>query len=111
MTNAFDPGIYEVISSLTIRREPRITSSNRAGSLTIGTRRQVYSVVTNPDNSTWGRISEPDAAGIALWMCLQNINRTFARHISDPPAPITDVGELTARFLKLENWAREQGYE
>lgn len=104
----FTPGDYEVISPVTIRREPRILNENAKGVLSIGTKRHVYSVITDEKNQTWGRVSESDAAGQALWICLKSINREYVKRLSVEPAPDRDV---MARLAALEEWARGQGYK
>ncbi len=104
----FEPGLYEAATNVFIRREPRIVEGikhNRVGKLTTGTQRQIHSVVTNKDNTTWGRISEADSAGIAEWVCIQGLNRTFMKRIDkSDPAP-------DDRLTRLEAWARTQGYK
>jgi len=104
----FQPGLYEAIANVFIRREPRIVegnTTNRVGKLTTGTQRQVHSIVTNPDNTTWGRISEADSAGIAEWVCIQGLNRSYMK-------PVTQVidPDCMGRLSKLEAWARTKGY-
>jgi hypothetical protein len=103
MTNPFPTGEYEVVSTVVrIRREPRILQDNITGKLTIGTRRRVYSVVTDKNNYTWGRISEPDAAGIAEWACIKDLNRIFMKCI-EPDSPAEDrITALEARVAALE---------
>ena len=75
------PGIYVVQSeTLTIRREPRITTTNIVGRLSSGTQRAVYLIkVNDTDNSVWVRVSLYDSAGIAEWCCIKNINREFMK--------------------------------
>ncbi len=112
------PGEYEVISTVTIRREPRIVEvkddrgniqTNAVGRLTVGTHRNVFSIITDKYNASWGRISEADAAGIAQWICLQNTNRMFAKPIkffSETPAPSNyemRLAALEARVKVLED--------
>jgi hypothetical protein len=102
------PGLYEAIANVFIRREPRIvegTTNNRVGKLTVGTQRQVHSVVTNPDNTTWGRISEADSAGIAEWVCIQGLNRSYMKVVEGSEPSLSD------RLTRLEAWARTQGYK
>jgi len=104
--------IYEAISKVNIRREPRVVEyfenskpvSNKVGQLDVGTQREVYSVVTNPDNTTWGRISEADSAGISEWVCIRGLNRTYMK-LAD-----SNVGTET-RLNNLEQWARTKGYK
>ena len=108
----FEPGIYEVMSTVNVRKEPRVTWTNKVGQKSAGTRVQVYSVQTNNDNSTWGRISEPDAAGVALWCCIQEVNRQFLKFVKPVEAPAdTRIELLEKRLDKLTNWARVQGYK
>jgi hypothetical protein len=104
--DAFTPGDYEVISTVTIRREPRILPSNAVGGLSVGTRRTVYSVITDKDNATWGRISESDAAGIAQWICLQSLNRKYAQKIDAKPGT-----DWESRLASLEAWAETIGFK
>lgn len=123
------PGMYEVVSNVAIRREPRVIEyrdgdnklvSNQVGVLTVGTHRKVYSVVTNKDNSTWGRVSEADAAGIAQWVCIQGLNRTYMKQISVELEAKEDTVEVRpqdillaqheTRIKQLEVWARTKGY-
>jgi hypothetical protein len=104
----YQPGLYECVSDVFIRREPRIVEGNkhnRAGKLTVGTQRQIHSIVTNSDNTTWGRVSEADSAGIAEWVCVQGLNRVYMKPVeSHEPG----IGE---RLARLEAWARTQGYK
>jgi hypothetical protein len=101
-------GLYECVSEVYIRREPRIVDNllghNRVGKLTPGTQRRIYDVVTNKDNSTWGRISEADAAGISQWVCIQGLNRTYMKLV-EGSEPSSD------RLSRLEEWARTKGYK
>lgn len=102
-----EPGIYEVISDVKIRREPRIVEgrfTNQVGLLKTGTQRKVYSIMTQKDNSTWGRVSQSDAAGIAEWACIEGLNRVFMRFIK----PLEEEG--VDRLSRLEAWARTMGY-
>lgn len=95
-------GIYSCVSEVFIRREPRIVettkSNNRVGKLEPGTQRQVYETQTNADNSTWGRVSEPDAAGISQWVCIKGLNREYMRLVKADPSN----SELAARLDDLE---------
>jgi hypothetical protein len=94
-----DKGIYQVTSDVFIRREPRIVEyqdtatkkpiSNVVGKLTIGTMRAIYDITTDKENATWGRVSFFDSAGIAEWVCIKNINRTFMKFIE----PLKDAGQ------------------
>jgi len=93
--------VYEVISKVTIRREPRITPTNTRGMLDVGTKRIVYSTVTDGSNATWGRISESDAAGIAQWVCIKGVNRTYMKLIEQEKPELSN----------LERWAVTQGYD
>jgi hypothetical protein len=107
MTTPFPTGEYEVVSTVVrVRREPRILPDNITGRLTIGTRRRVLSVTTDKNNYTWGRVSEPDAAGIAEWVCIKDLNRTFMKCIEPDPEP----DDLRTQVLKLIAWARTLGY-
>ncbi len=101
----FTRGLYEVMTTLNIRREPRLLPANIVGRLTIGTQRQVYSVMTDANNTTWGRISETDSAGIAQWVCMKDINRQYVKSVS-----FVEVPTLESRFAALEAWARSKGY-
>ena len=111
-------GMYTAKKTVNIRREPRIVENvlgnNRAGQLLVGTQRMIYQIVTNKDNSTWGRVSESDASGIALWVCIQNTNTVFMEPVNEY-IPVPSQGEMTAefisRFLALEAWAKTQGYK
>lgn len=101
-------GIYEAVSDVNIRREPRIVEyklgknfiTNRVGNIGVGTQRMVYSLITNKANETWGRVSEADSAGVAEWICIQNTNRVFMRPVeSDAVVP----AGLEARVANLES--------
>lgn len=107
MNDEYLPGEYEIISYILIRREPRILAGNVIGALNIGTRRTVYSVLTDTRNYTWGRISEADAAGIAEWICLKGTNRIFAQRLPGPQ----EGKSFEQRLSALEAWARTQGYK
>jgi len=91
-------GIYECISEVKIRREPRIVESptNQVGLLKVGTQRRVFSVVTQKNNVSWGRVSAPDAAGISQWVCIQGLNRTYMKLIQ----PDTNNTESSIEYLK-----------
>ncbi len=101
-------GIYEVISPVDIRREPRIVEyqdpktkkfvTNKVGLLTPGTQRMIYSVLTDEHGASWGRVSAADSAGIAEWACIQNINRVFLKYIPNDAPP----GNLELRVIELE---------
>lgn len=111
-----EPGLYECISEVFIRREPRVIDNvlghNRVGKLTVGTQRQVYDVITNKDNTTWGRISEPDSAGISQWVCIKGLNRTYMKLVEDNNPEIETLMDLIAYKLgKLEAWAHTMGYK
>jgi len=98
-------GIYEAITRVRIRREPRIIPTNIVGVLDIGTQRQIFSIVTDGKNYTWGRISEADSAGIAQWTCIKGLNRTYMKLIE----PMREV-DFLSRLENLEAWARTKGY-
>lgn len=112
------PGVYESISDVNIRREPRIAEykiggvwvTNQVGRISAGTRRMIDSFVINKDNSIWGRVSDADSAGISEWICIKNINRVFMKPVDgavvgQPPA------DVTTRLEKLESWARSKGFD
>ena len=99
----FLPGSYKVISSLlNIRKEPRVTWTNIKGQLKMGDVRDVYEFITTPaTNDVWGRISEYDGAGKALWICAKNVNREFIELVPKtdpivtiPPTKTNDQIEL-----------------
>lgn len=101
---------YTVISQVYIRREPKIVEvkqgkriiTNIVGSLNVGTSVLVFEKVT--DKATWGRVSEPDSAGIANWVCIRTLNRAFLKEQSVP------VTSAESRLQSLEAWARTKGY-
>lgn len=110
-----EPGIYEVISKVAIRREPRIVEyidpktkklvTNQVGLLSVGQKRAVYGILTAKDNTTWGRVSFHDSAGIAEWVCIQGINRgymKFLEPLKDAPAPVDGIAKLEALIVALE---------
>jgi hypothetical protein len=115
-----DKGIYQVTSDVFIRREPRIVEyqnpatkkpvSNVVGKLTIGTMRAVYDITTDKENATWGRVSFFDSAGIAEWVCIKNINRTFMKFTEPLENEPQNTSEFETRLNKLEAWARTKGY-
>jgi len=110
-------GIYEAQSVVNIRREPRIVEykiggvwiTNQVGRIDAGTRRFLDSFVTNKDNSTWGRVSEADSAGISEWICIQNVNREFMKLV-DGGVVTPPSGSVETRLSNLEAWARTKGY-
>ncbi len=82
--NDYQPGIYEVISDVKIRRTPAIIEgihTNQVGLLKVGTRRAIYSILTVKDNTTWGRVSLYDSAGISEWVCIKSLNREYMKFI------------------------------
>jgi hypothetical protein len=105
------PGIYEATGNVNIRREPKIVEvklgnrfiTNRVGGISAGTQRMIYSLTTNKAGETWGRVSEADSAGVAEWICIQNINRVFMKPV-DAPSPVIEVPSvgLEARMAALE---------
>ena len=103
-------GIYEAQTDVNIRREPRIVEykigknfiTNRVGGISVGTQRMIYSLVTNKDNSTWGRVSQSDSAGIAEWICIQNMNRVFMLPVDGPGDVVVPPSGLEARVASLE---------
>ena len=109
---------YITISKVKIRREPKIVEyyegkkfiTNQVGLLDIGTRRTVYRTVTDAMNVTWGQISEPDAAGISLWVCIKGLNREYMRKTSTDENSDT-LTEIAIRLIKLEVWAKTKGYK
>jgi len=114
----FQPGIYEAKSTVNIRREPRVIEykiggvwiTNQVGRIDAGTRRFLDSFVTNKDNSTWGRVSEADSAGISEWICIQNTNRVFMQFVGDEPPVVVVPAGIELRLTALEIWARSKGY-
>lgn len=91
------PGLYKVLTTtLNIRKEPRVLWTNVFGKLKVGDSRQVYEFLTNDKNEVWGRISEYDSAGKALWICAKNINREFLKLVpsTDPIVTIPGADQL-----------------
>ncbi len=96
----FFPGEYEVTSAVAIRREPRVVEywqnegwgrhkqrqlvTNQVGSFSVGRRVVIESILTTTQNETWGRVSGPDPAGVAQWICMKNANRTFVQRVEEP---------------------------
>lgn len=95
-------GLYKCVSKVTIRREPRIIENtkgtNQVGMLDVGTQRKVYEIVTQSDNSIWGRISQPDAAGISQWVCIQGLNRTYMELVYPDVAGSKNVVKVQVYF-------------
>ena len=107
----FRPGPYEVISDVKIRRGHSIVEqsvkgeriTNQEGLYKSGTRVEILSTATNPDNSTWGRVSEPDAAGVALWACIKGLNRQYMKPLETEESYLSRrIDALEARVSKLE---------
>ena len=118
-----EAGEYEVISDVKIRREPQIVEryengkliTNQVGLLKVGTKRIVYSTLTKKDNTTWGRISEHDAAGIAEWVCIQGLNRTYMKLLKASTSEMDTTFDMMLMkhdrdLERLKEWARTQGY-
>lgn len=116
----YTPGIYEVISNVAIRREPRIVEykdskgtlvTNQVGRLAVGTKRAVYSVIVQKDNTSWGRVSFHDSAGIAEWACIKGLNREYMKFVEplkDAPAEPNlqaQIDDLKIRIRRLEQIA------
>lgn len=116
-------GMYEAIDTVNIRKEPRIVESkilgkwinNRVGQLDAGDQRMIYSIVTDSNNYTWGRVSQNDSAGVALWVCINTTNKVFMKPVDDYVTPVVNPPALStefiSRFLALEAWAKTQGYK
>lgn len=98
---------YRAQQILNIRREPRITGSNRIGQLAAGTERDVLDTMTNSNGETWGQITEADNHGIAGWVCIQNINTVFMKPVATMIIPIPS-GD--AWRIAIDAWARAQGF-
>lgn len=102
--------LYQTLQILNIRREPRITGSNKVGQLAAGTVREIYSTITNSNGETWGQVSLPDNAGIAQWVCISNINRVYMR----PVTPSVDAAPIVggdAWRKAIDSWARLKGFD
>ncbi len=85
--NDWKPGEYKVMSTvLNIRKEPRITPTNKVGQLKLGDKRAIYEFTIDDKHQTWGRVSGYDSAGKALWICAEEINRKNLELIGDLPA-------------------------
>jgi hypothetical protein len=109
----YQPGIYEVISDVKIRREPRIVEgnvTNQVGLLKAGTRREVYSILTVKDNTFWGRVSGPDAAGISQWACIKGLNRTYMRFVEPLPSEPGSPERFMQWARELHEWALGMGF-
>jgi len=112
--------MYEVISDVTIRREPRVVEykdttngkfvTNAVGKLTVGTQREVYSVTVDKDNAMWGRISESDALGISQWVCIKNINRTFMKLLAEDIDTSLDMRliAIERKIAHIIEWIQKQ---
>lgn len=118
-----ESGEYEVISDVKIRREPQIVEryengklvTNQVGLLKVGTKRIIYSTLTKKDNTTWGRISEHDAAGIAEWVCIQGLNRTYMKLLKASTSETDTTFDMLLmkherELERLKEWARTKGY-
>lgn len=112
---SFEPGMYEIINRITIRRTPRIieytdltkhTITNVVGSYEVGTRVQVFSVLVDKNNSEWGRVSESNAIGQAEWICMKHQNHTSVKLLETS----VQMENVVERLHNLEIWARGQGY-
>ena len=112
-----ESGIYEVVHKVAVRREPRVVeyidpktkkfTTNQVGLLSVGTKRAVYSVRTLEDNTTWGRVSFFDSAGIAEWACIKGLNREYMQFVeplkpAPSPAPVDGIARLEALITALE---------
>lgn len=70
--------LYVTTQKLNIRRSPRITPVNRVGMLDVGMQREILEILpANQNGEVWGRITEPDNKGVALWVCISNMNTKF----------------------------------
>ena len=113
---SFEPGMYEVISPVTIRRTPRIIEyldatkhliTNAVGKYEPGTRVQIFSVIVDKTNAEWGRVSASDATGQAEWVCMKHLNRTYVKLLETHPVQMENLEE---RLRNLEIWAQTKGY-
>ena len=102
---------YEVKSDVKIRRGVGIKEgvkdgkpyTNQVGLLSAGTQNvEILSTQVLTDNSLWGRFSEPDSSGIAQWICIKNINRTFMLPMADEFQPTDSDSRLARIEMKLD---------
>lgn len=116
MTALNPPIVYTSVHQVIIRREPRIVEyldgakkfiTNQVGLLKIGDQRIVYEIVTDNNNYTWGRISEPDGAGKSTWVCIRGLNRTYMEIAS-----VSSIGGIENRVARMEQFLKDKfGYE
>lgn len=123
----FRPGMVKIISNVIIRKsKPQIiewqveekvggkkrlvTKDNSGGLFDVGTRVNIVEIQSPVQGETWGRLPGTDPTGHALWICLQNINRTFAEMVEDEQPPV-DVQPNPAWFVEIDAWARTMGYK
>lgn len=103
--------LYRALQTVNIRREPRITTTNRVGRIDAGTVREVYETIVDRNNWTWGRVSDYDNHGVAQWMCIRNVNTIFMTPVESGPDQAIEarVAAIEARVAAIEAWARGQG--
>jgi hypothetical protein len=70
-------------------RDPKTNKlvTNQEGFLEFGKTRIILDFETDEENQTWGRISEDNAAGVALYVGVQVLNRTFMERLPDNEQP------------------------
>jgi hypothetical protein len=116
----FSAGVHKAVSEVNIRRGPRavdrynpitkkLISSNQEGFLELGKVRTVLDFEVDEKNVVWGRISPHNAAGVALYVCMQGLNRTYMERLPEAEQPpeyrlpvVQPAGDLVARVASLE---------
>jgi len=117
MNTDLKTGMYEAQGFVNIRLQPRITKDNIRGGLDDGKQKMIYSIKTDGRFYTWGRLTQADNAGDALWVCIQIPNRVFMKYVGDdsPPAENTTlesrVTALESRMAALEGFSHAYGFE
>ncbi len=86
-------GVVNSNIALNVRSAPRITPTNKVGSLNNGTQVNIYEIETASNGVKWGRIDED------RWICLQYVNLT---KVENAGSSTTTVLQATVTVASLD---------
>ena len=106
------PVRYKCQKDVNLRKGPEVVEwlegkrilSNYAGALKVGDYRLIYTTVNQPNGQKWGAVTEPDANGKAIWVCIKTTNVVFmveseaaTTQPAPQPVPSTDLAVTVGR--------------